>query len=197
MPATTPTVLARVMDAIAENLATVTVVGGAAQLFGGDGTPANWDTPAGPHQRPTRVYLQGEPIPDGGPFPIAVIRLEDESFDELEQTTKWGHVLPYTIEVIFDLNPTTEPDAHPTLRHIHTNLIRQVKDRFALEAGGRYLPLAGYGNTVTDTAYVGGGAQLTPLDVDAEGDAGSARYSFVLQFRAIYRHVPGDSTTQA
>lgn len=196
MPATTPTILARVMDAIAENLATVQVIGGGAQLFGGDGTPANWDTPAGPAARPTRLYLQGEPLPDGSPFPIGVIRFEDEAFDELEQTTKWGHVLPWTLEVIFDLNPATEPDAHPTLRHIHTNLIRQVKDYLASDAASR-LPLAGYGNTAVDNRYVGGGAQLTPLDVDAEGPAGSARYSFVLQFRVIYRHVPGDSTTQA
>ena len=73
MTATTPTVLARLMDAMAENLATVTVVGGAAQLFGGDGTPANWDTPEGPTARPTRLYFQGEPVPAGGPFPLGLL----------------------------------------------------------------------------------------------------------------------------
>ncbi len=201
MPATAPTVLARVMDALAENLAAVEVIaGGGVQLFGGDGVPANWDVPDGP-LRGSRIYFQGEPVPDGGPFPLIVILFDDEEFEELDQTTKRGMILPYTLLIMFDLNPETEPDAHPTLRDIHTNLIGLVKDHLGLEAN-RGLPLAGYTNpatgdstTVVDNTYDGGGAKLEPLDEDAEAKGGSARYSFALNYRLTYRHDPGDSKT--
>lgn len=199
MPATIPTVLANIMDAIAENLATITVIGaGTDQLFGGDGTPANWDVPEGP-ARATRVYFQGEPIPVGGPFPLVVMRFEDEEFDQLNQTTKLGQIMPWILEVAFDMDPNTEPDAHPTLRDIHTNLIAAIKDHFILEANRRLPTAANPTGTpgVEDTTYEGGGAELIPLDEDAESPGGSARYAFVLQFSTTYRHVPGDSRTAA
>lgn len=201
MPATAPTVLARALDALAENLATVEVVaGGGVQLFGGDGTPANWNVPEGPG-RATRIYFDHEPVPDGGPFPLVIIILDDEDFDELNQTSKRGMVLPLSLFVVFDMNPATEPDAHPTLRDIHTNLIAQVKDHLGKDAN-RGLPLAGYVNpstgdstTVVDITYDGGGAKLEALDEDAEGPLGSARYGFTLNYRITYRHDPGDSKT--
>lgn len=198
MPATTPTVLAEVMAALAENLATIQVIGGGAQLFGGDGTPANWDVPEGP-TRGTRVYFQGEPVPLGGPFPLALVRFDDEEFDELDQTTRRGMTLPLTIEVAFDLNPLTEPDAHPTLRDVHTNLVRAVKDHLGLEANRRLPTAANPVATpgIVDITYAGGGAKLTPLDDDAQGDGGPARFAFALDYVLIYRHSPGDSTVAA
>ena len=69
MPATTPTVLGRLMDALAENLATIQVIGGGDQLFGGDGTPANWNVPDSP-ARGSRIYFLGEPAPKGGPSAV-------------------------------------------------------------------------------------------------------------------------------
>lgn len=194
MPATVPTVLSRVMEAIAENLATVEVIaGGGVQLFGGNGTPADWNVPDGP-ERQSRVYFGGEPVPLGGPFPLCIIRFEDEEFDDLDQTTRRGMTLGWNLEVVFDINPLTEPDAHPTLRDMHTNLIRQIKDHFGIDAN-RLLPLAGFGSTVVDNRYQGGGARLIPLDEDAEYKAGSARYAFTLRYELIYRHAPGESIT--
>ncbi len=202
MPATTPTVLARLMAALAENLATIQVIGGGDQLFGGDGNPANWDVPVGPSRR-SRIYFEHEPIPKGGPFPLVIISFDDEDFDELNQTTKRGMVLPVVLAVIFDLNPDTEPDAHPLLRDIHTSLVGVIKDHFGAEAN-RQLPLAAYTNpstgddtTVLDISYDGGGAKLTALDEDAEAPGGSARYGFELNYRIVYRHDIADSTTPA
>ena len=196
MPATTPTVLALVMDAIAENLATILNVAGTAQVFGGDGTPANWNVPDGP-ARGSRVYFQGEPAPKGGPFPLCVISFDDEEFGELDQTTKRGMTLPWSLDVYFDLNPATEPDAHPTLRDIHTTLIGLIKDRFGIEANRRLPTAANPGATpgIADNTYDGGGAALTALDPDAESPTGSARYMFTLNYRLIYRPDPGDSKT--
>ena len=193
MPATTPTVLARVMDAIAENLATIQVVGGGAQLFGGSGVPADWNVPDGPG-RLSRIYLQGEAVPAGGPFPLCVIRFDDEEFDQ--QTTTRTHFLPWSVDVVFDRNPLTEPDAHPTLHDIHTNLFGLIRDHFGTDANRR-LPQAGFGSTVVDNSFDGGGAQLIPQDEDAQGDLGPAIFVFSVNYRAHFRTVPGDSTTPA
>ena len=196
MPATAPTVLALVMDAIAENLATILNVAGTAPLFGGPALPQNWNTPDGP-TRTARIFFQGEPAPKGGPFPLCVINFEDEEFGELDQTTKRGMTLPWSLDVYFDLNPTTEPDAHPTLRDMHTTLIGLVKDRLGIEANRRLPTVANPGATpgISDNTYDGGGAALTALDPDAEGSLGSARYMFTLNYRLVYRHDPGDSKT--
>lgn len=188
-----PTVLYRVQDAIGENLAAIAKPDDAATaLFGGDiSAPEDWNTPAGPSARPTRIRFRGEPVP-ALDEPLAIVRIRNSRVDDLDQTTKRGHVMPWELDVEFSRDPDQE--GAPDLRDIHTRILAQVKDRFGAEAN-RGLPLVGYGSTVVDNTFRGGGEELTPLDDDAEGDLGSRRFKFTLRYEAIYRHAPGDSRT--
>lgn len=182
---TDPTVLANVMYGIENVLVNVLDIAGTNPLFGS----------TVPTSSACRVFGIRKPVADmGGAAPYAVVNFNDET-DATETTGKQQQELPFAVRVVFDNDDGSEPDGD-NLRERHTNLIRLVKDAFLQEAN-RQLPLSG-SPSAEDTRYVGGGARLEIIDVDADDDTfvpkTPARFSFELRFAARYRHEPTDST---